>query len=360
MLTVNIICALLLAGLLFYGNFFLFTLAYTAIFVFASVRTAMTSSRRRAKFFMFIAFFTVLIIQSAANILVVFGHSGSIADMFFRRLFGILLMLLPLVVSRYISVGKYARFYLPSMQEVSTISFSELRGYEKKISAGLGALGKMGRSLSPDNLAEIVADLPRHDSFRYINNGSLSCEYFTEAENSLEDPFVYIVISNTGSAASELISVFTKKQYNHASLAFDNNLKTMISYNGGERVYPPGLNYEMLEFFNKKPDASIIVYKLPCTLCQKKLMLEKIRDINQNGSAYNMLGLVLKYSHKPNVMFCSQFVYQMLKLAGLAYFDARDSMVQPTDFVELDYYRKLQFAYEIVLNDKKDAHIVSQ
>ncbi len=38
-----------------------------------------------------------------------------------------LLILAPLVVSRYVSVGKYARFYLPSLQDLSTISFAELQ-----------------------------------------------------------------------------------------------------------------------------------------------------------------------------------------------------------------------------------------
>jgi len=287
----------------------------------------------------------------SANVMVVFGHSGSLADMFFRRFFGILLLLIPLVVSRYVSVGKYARLYLPSVQDIATISFSELNDYKNRMSITALALDKMNKSFSKDNLLEVIIDLPRHSSFKYINNGSLTDEYFIAAEAAISDPYMYIIISNTGSAASDIISVFTKKQFNHASLSFDSDLQTIISYNGGERVYPPGLNHEMVEFYSKKSDASIIVYKLPCTRNQKEALLGKVREINQHGSAYNILGLVIKYSHKPNIMFCSQFVYQMLKLAGLSYFDAKDGMVQPTDLVELDYYRKLEFAYEIVLSD---------
>ena len=118
--------------------------------------------------------------------------------------------------------------------------------------------------MSSDNLKSVLDDLPRHDSFRYINNGSLTAEYFAEAAKSLADPHVYIVISNTVSVASEIISVFTQRQYNHASLSFDRELRTIISYNGGERVYPPGLNHEMITFFNKKPGASILIYSLDC------------------------------------------------------------------------------------------------
>ena len=72
-----------------------------------------------------------------------------------------------------------------------------------------------------------------------------------------------------------------------------------------------------MTFFRKKADASILVYALPCTRAQKEQVLDRVAQINREGSAYNMLGLVLKYSHKPNIMFCSQFVYRMLELAGL-------------------------------------------
>lgn len=52
----------------------------------------------------------------------------------------------------------------------------------------------------------------------------------------------------------------------------------------------------------------------------------------------------------PNIMFCSQFVYQMLKHVELAYFEKRSTEVRSTDLIELDYYRKLKFVYEVKLN----------
>jgi len=351
MLLINLLCAFLFLGLLFYGDFLLFTLVYLAVYVFAVARAAMQKSTVRVKLSLFVSYGMVFLLQMVANVIIVFGYSDSSADMFFRRFFGILILLIPLVVSRYVSVGKYARLYLPSIQDIATISFSELNDYKERISSVALELDKVNKCLSKDNLFEVITDLPRHSSFKYINNGSLTDEYFGAAEETLFDPYVYIVISNTGSAASDIISVFTRKQFNHASLSFDRDLKTIVSYNGGERVYLPGLNHEIVEFYSKKADASIIIYRLPCTYEQKKVLLDKVREINKNGSAYNILGLVIKYSHKPNIMFCSQFVYQMLSLAGLAYFDVKDGMIKPTDFIELDYYRKLEFAYEIVLGD---------
>lgn len=304
-------------------------------------------TKKRIKGYLVVAYAGVLAAQVALCIQVLFVEEGTFYDQPFRRLFGVLLILVPLVVSRYVSVGKYAQFYLPSLQDLSTISFAELQRGRERTARQAETLKKAGKSLSSDNLKDVVEDLPRHSSFRYINDGSLTEAYFAEARRHLEDPNLYLVISCTGSPASEIISVFTQKQYNHASLSFDRELKTILSYNGGERVYPPGLNQEMLDFFHKKAGASILVYALACTREQKEQVLDQVAEINREGSAYNMLGLVLKYSHKPNIMFCSQFVYRMLELAGLAYFQDKAGHVKPTDLVELDYHRKLKFVTEI-------------
>lgn len=90
-----------------------------------------------------------------------------------------------------------------------------------------------------------------------------------------------------------------------------------------------------------------MLYRLSAAGEQKWSILNRIYEINEEGSAYNLLGLVSKSSHQPNIIFCSQFVYTMLKLAGLDYFEKEAFNVRPTDFVELDYYRKLEFMEEI-------------
>lgn len=200
---------------------------------------------------------------------------------------------------------------------------------------------------------ELALDLPRHSAIRYLNSDSLDEEYFENINKNLQDPHIYLVCSDTGSAASSTISVFTKKTYNHISIAFDKDLQTLVSYNGGEKVNPPGLNGEKIEQFNKKEDSSALIYKLSATAEQKKIMAEKIREINEVGSAYNILGLIIGRSLRPNIMFCSQFVYQLLKSAELTYFDKKPGSVKPTDFIELDYERRLTFYEKIILSDTK-------
>ncbi|MEL7657750.1 MAG: YiiX/YebB-like N1pC/P60 family cysteine hydrolase, partial [Bacillota bacterium] len=204
---------------------------------------------------------------------------------------------------------------------------------------------------SVTDMMKLATDLPRHNALNYINKGSLNTEYFKAAEKTLDNGYLYIVLSSTGSAAGELIRKVTKKEYSHASLAFDEDLETIISYNGGENIYAPGLNQEMIEFFHKKEDANIIIYKIKATKEQKKRALEEVKKINKLGSSYNLLGLFFPYSHRENIMFCSQFVYTILKAVGINYFEKKPEEVKPTDFVELDYKRNLEFHSQIFLKE---------
>ncbi|MDR0604044.1 MAG: hypothetical protein LBG80_07060 [Bacteroidales bacterium] len=257
--------------------------------------------------FLQIQFISTIYSKSGNNIFISIGG----------RIMGIILIMIPYQIENLFLLKNIFQKDLPSIQDLTVFSFNEIKENSKEI---INIVNRTSNSLSKDNISEIIKDIPRHDSFRYINNGNLTDEYFVRAYKTLSDPNVYIVLSNTGSSASEIISLFTKKQFNHVSLSFDRELETIVSYNGGERIYPPGLNKEMVKYLNKKDDASIIVYKITVAVDKKKSMIAKIKEINKEGSAYNLLGLVLKYSHKPNIMFCSQFVYKMLENEGVNYF----------------------------------------
>jgi hypothetical protein len=288
-----------------------------------------------------------MIFQSVYNTTVVFAEQNTMLASVAGRLVGLILVPVPFVFNRMISENQDSRSYLPSVQDLDVFTFNEL---VESIDAIKNVIKRGQQSISKRNIDALAKDLPRHNSFRYINKNSLVDEYFDMAYKTLDDLNVYIIISNTGSPASEIISLFTRKQYNHASLSFDRELKTIVSYNGGENVYPPGLNLEMAAYFNKKQDSSIIVYSLPVPAEKKKMIIEAIKKINAEGNAYNLFGLILKFSFKPNIMFCSQFVYKMLKDAGVNYFEKKEGQIKPADFVELDYDRKLNYEYKIQFN----------
>lgn len=349
---VKFILGVLLSALFFSNNFVLFTLTYVFIFLCLGAVTFLGKSGLKIKIVLSVIYLSIMIFQLIYNVQVAFAEDRGVFASIQGRLVGVLIVLLPLVVHRMFSENKSAKFYLPSVQDVTVFTFNEI---VENMAAVRNTIHRGKNSFSKKNIDELASDIPRHNSFRYINQGSLTAEYFELAEQTLDDLHIYIIISNTGSPASEIISVFTNKQHNHASLAFDRELKTIVSYNGGERLYPPGLNMEMVQYFNKKRDSSIIVYSLPAAGEQKRLIMETIRDINRQGNAYNLLGLVFKFSFRPNIMFCSQFVYRMLKIAGLQYFDKKDGQITPADLIELDYYRKLKYEYEIRFNDVSSA-----
>ncbi|MDR2303978.1 MAG: hypothetical protein LBE10_05270 [Treponema sp.] len=205
-------------------------------------------------------------------------------------------------------------------------------------------------TLTVRDIGDLARDMGRHNSFKYINSKTLSESWFGAAAETMDEPAVYIVLSDTGSPASKLISMFTKKRYNHVSLALDAGLETLVSYNNGRGRGKPGLNPERIEDLNLKPDASIAVYQLAARPEQKQAIIGRIERINREGNAYNLLGLVTKQSFQPNIMFCSQFVYTMLDEAGLDYFEMQNSRVQPEDFVDRNSAGYLAFMYEEQLN----------
>lgn len=201
------------------------------------------------------------------------------------------------------------------------------------------------------DISKIICDFPRHSALYYVNKGSLPANYFNRVEQTMNEPYLYLVLSQTGSPAGELIRKVTSKTYSHASLSFDENLETIVSYNGGEGTCFPGLNSEIVESYQQKDDACLVVYKIKATTQQKRRILDKIRMINDQGSSYNYLGFLWSYTFKENIMFCSQFVYTMLEVAELHYFDKKPSTVMPMDFLELDTEDHLELCREALVKE---------
>ena len=182
----------------------------------------------------------------------------------------------------------------------------------------------------------IFRELSRHDSLEYQTWNSIPESWFTAAHGSLVDPSVYLVLSDTKSTASTVIGVYTSDKYNHISIAFDRNLETLVGYNGGHEGSTPGINTESIDELLELPGSSLLVYRLNVEESQKEQMIKDIERINAEGSSYNLTGLVTKSSARPNIMFCSQFVYSMLCDTGIRLFEKESAKVEPMDLVKLD------------------------
>lgn len=345
------IILLVCTALFFSGDYVVYILAYIFSFVFLLCYTIFAASTILEKIVQTFIYALIMAAQIVFDVLVLRTLlEGNIETYGLGKLLGIVLIFIPFFVKQLFFIGQRDNSPFTVLGECSALSYSQLYHDKDEILYRMDKLITAGHKLSKENLQELIHDLPRHSSFSYINNGSLTKDYFERAEKALNDGYVYLIITKSKSASSEVIGLFTNKQYNHVSLSFDKELNTIVSYNGGEKIAPPGLNPEVVTQLTKREGASIILYRLPATYEQKKMMLDKLHKINSEGSAYNILGLLLKVTPQPNIMFCSQFVYTMLELAGLNYFEKDAAFVTPTDFIELDYYRSLEFVCKLDLN----------
>lgn len=351
MILIQILVLFMIISLIFSQTPVAFVVIYAISAAILILHIHLTKHSWKVKSIFTIIYIAILVLQEVYISVGVFDQQALWITLFIKKLIAIIIIFIPYFV-RYLHYI-YTIEHQFAMNELSSVSFDMIRDVVKRKNNFKSNITKGKVALSKENINEIANDIPRHSYFKYLNKDILNDNYFKDCENSLTDEHVYIIISSTGSSASDLISLFTRKIYNHVSLSFDKELRTTISYNGGENVTLPGLNQEQLQSFNKKSDASIMVYKINVPKENKKIMIEKIREINETGSAYNLVGLVTKISIRPNIMFCSQFVYNILKIGNVHYFDVEQTKVKPTDFIENDYYRKLQFCYEIQFNELK-------
>ena len=351
---ISAIAVFLSIVLVFFGNFIIFNLFYIFVFLIIVLRRILKGGNLSSRIYAAVIFASIMVIEIVFNTLVIFDPENPEGYQLIGKIIGTIMVFIPFVAEHFVIVSKNDFYDFPTIADSNALSYSDYLNYGNDISKNLKTIKQEKEKITYDDIVNIITDLPKHSSFKYINKDSITDEYFTKANETLDDENIYLVLSNTGSSASKVISAFTRKIYNHISISFDHDLETIISYNGGENLYPPGLNPEMIEWFNKKNDSSIIVYKLELKKDDKQLLINRVRDINKAGSAYNMLGLILKLSIKPNILFCSQFIYKLLESAGLNYFTKEDGQVKPTDFVELDYYRKLKFSYEIIFNKSEN------
>lgn len=83
----------------------------------------------------------------------------------------------------------------------------------------------------------------------------------------MADHYVYVVITQTGTVLSRILKLFTGAKYNHASVSFDDSMKTMYSF-GRRNPYNPfwgGLVRESPEYgtFKRFHETEALIIALP-------------------------------------------------------------------------------------------------
>ncbi len=143
----------------------------------------------------------------------------------------------------------------------------------------------------------------------------------------MEENYVYILVSQTGTTIAKILKLFTRKPYNHVSVACEESLDEMYSFcrNRPERPLPATFNKEIigkgtLGKFNLIPCE---LYRIPVTAEQKKRFSENLEYFKQNREcfSYNCIGLGFIFFNiafkRKNKFVCSQFVGYILEKSGI-------------------------------------------
>jgi hypothetical protein len=167
---------------------------------------------------------------------------------------------------------------------------------------------------------------------------------------------IYILLTDTGTILTRLIKSYTKKPYNHASIAFDAELMEVYSF-GRKTARNPFIGGFVREDIDSVifRQADCALYSLNITAAEFQKMYQYIQEIasEKEKYRYNFIGLFGVLFQKPikrkNAFFCSQFVASVLKESKVIDFEDEDlSLVKPSD---LTYLANFELLFEGGLTD---------
>lgn len=162
---------------------------------------------------------------------------------------------------------------------------------------------------------------------------------------------IFIVITQTGTVLSKFLKLCTRAEYNHASIALSPDLKVMYSF-GRLNPYNPffgGFVEESASFgtFKRFSETEALVLSAHVTNENKEQLSEFIDTMvnNKKDYGYNYMGLYLAFINKcvkkQNRYYCSEFVREMLKRAGVRGSADLPDVIKPIDFLELPELRQV-------------------
>jgi len=162
---------------------------------------------------------------------------------------------------------------------------------------------------------------------------------FTKSNSS-----IFVLLTDTGTLFTSVIKQFTADPYNHASLAFDPELNDLFSFGrkSASNPWTAGFVEENLYegTFRHFPDTRCILLRLNVSQRQRAAAIQFIRRIRSERDAYRynligLLGVLLNYDfQRKHAYFCSQFVADSLRQAGLHLWNKPASLVTPGDFLQ--------------------------
>ncbi len=149
---------------------------------------------------------------------------------------------------------------------------------------------------------------------------------------------IYLLLTDTNSWLTRLIKLYTKKPYNHASIAFDEKLEHVYSF-GRKAPKNPFIGGFVKENIHEGlfKHANGVIYSISITEEQWQLINQYIQNIYAEKDAYRynfigLFGFLLKRPiNRKNAFFCSQFVATVLQESNVVKFNKPAPLVTPHD-----------------------------
>lgn len=163
----------------------------------------------------------------------------------------------------------------------------------------------------------------------------------------MQERTVYILLTDTGTFFTKMIKFFTKQPLNHASIAFDPQLRAVYSFGRKQQLNPfvGGFVDEDVRS-GLFLEAKCALYSCSFTEEQYQLMVSKVKEIEEEKEdyKYNFLGLFAvlfnKKMDRDKAYFCSQFVATILNESGKdLHFNKPLSLVTPHDLHKLSSFQ---------------------
>ncbi len=165
-------------------------------------------------------------------------------------------------------------------------------------------------------------------------------------EMMVQQKEIYLLLTDTRSWFTRLIKFYTKKPYNHASIAFDQELEQVYSF-GRKAPKNPFIGGFVKENMNEGlfKHANGVIYSVSVTEEQWQKIQQYIRKINAEKDAYRynfigLFGFLLKRPiNRKNAFFCSQFVATVLQESNVTQFSKPIPLVTPYDLQKADVFQ---------------------
>ncbi|WP_139820901.1 hypothetical protein [Krasilnikoviella flava] len=156
---------------------------------------------------------------------------------------------------------------------------------------------------------------------------------------------IYVVLSRSSTVLSRTIRLATRDEYTHAALALDADLELMFSF-GRRRASNPfvgcfkreRLDDDLYRGMDRLPG---VVIEVPVTPQQRDAVGASVAEFLLDGHryAYNAPGLVTgllgRGSEDDRRFFCSEFVYHVLRDAGVCDLGVPRWKVRPQSLLSL-------------------------